>query len=198
MLHRNWEYEGLASDTAQIATGDIASLNDRSALIRLTEQVDRMARDFAMLTGSKATQAAPAFAFENAAPKGRPCEAGALRRDHAFPDPQFIRSIILDRQKRREHFGADLFCDPAWEMLLDLSAAYAENTRVSVSSLCIASGVPSTTALRWIAQMVDAGWFERTRDTADGRRAFISLTDKAAEAMTRYFAELKVPLSLAA
>ena len=42
-------------------------------------------------------------------------------------------------------------------MLLDLTAARAEHTRVSVTSLCIASGVPPTTALRWIGQMSDAG-----------------------------------------
>src|SRR3546814_1843272 len=41
--------------------------------------------------------------------------------------------------------------DPAWDMLLDLYLAAERNTRpVSISSLCIASAVPATTALRWI------------------------------------------------
>jgi DNA-binding MarR family transcriptional regulator len=75
-------------------------------------------------------------------------------------------------------------------MLLDLAAARAEHLRVSVTSLCIASGVPPTTALRWIGQMIDAGLLQRISDDADRRRAFITLTDKAAEAMARYFAEL--------
>jgi len=35
--------------------------------------------------------------------------------------------------------------DPAWDMLLDLTAARAESRAVSVSSLCIAAGVPTTT-----------------------------------------------------
>lgn len=75
-------------------------------------------------------------------------------------------------------------------MLLDLTAARAEHLRVSVTSLCIASGVPATTALRWIGQMVEAGLFERVEDKTDRRRAFIALTDRAADRMARYFAEL--------
>ena len=72
-------------------------------------------------------------------------------------------------------------------MLLDLTAARAEHARVSVTSLCIASGVPPTTALRWIEQMCEAGLLRRVEDDVDRRRSFISLTDKAADAMARYF-----------
>lgn len=75
-------------------------------------------------------------------------------------------------------------------MLLDLTAARVEHARVSVTSLCIASAVPPTTALRWIAQMTDAGLLERVEDDTDRRRAFIQLTDKAVDAMARYFDEL--------
>ena len=41
-----------------------------------------------------------------------------------------------------------------------------------------------------IAQMTEAGLFERIEDDTDRRRAFITLTEKAADAMARYFAEL--------
>ncbi|HEY6817592.1 MAG TPA: winged helix DNA-binding protein, partial [Croceibacterium sp.] len=71
---------------------------------------------------------------------------------------------------------------------LDLAAARAENQRVSVTSLCIASGVPPTTALRWIGQLTSAGLLERVEDEADRRRAFLALSDTAAEAIARYFA----------
>ena len=70
------------------------------------------------------------------------------------------------------------------------AVARVEHTRVSVTSLCIASGVPPTTALRWIGQMSAGGLLERVEDETDRRRAFIALTDRAAEAMARYFAEL--------
>lgn len=38
--------------------------------------------------------------------------------------------------------------------------------------------------------MTDAGLLQRVDDETDRRRAFITLTDKAADAMVRYFAEL--------
>jgi DNA-binding MarR family transcriptional regulator len=38
--------------------------------------------------------------------------------------------------------------------------------------------------------MTEAGLLERVEDEIDRRRAFIALTDKAADAMARYFAEL--------
>ena len=72
-------------------------------------------------------------------------------------------------------------------MLLDLYAARLEGSRVSVSSLCIAASVPPTTALRWIGTMHDAGLFEREADPGDRRRAHITLSARAAEAMRGYF-----------
>jgi len=107
-----------------------------------------------------------------------------------LPDPRLVRRIIRQRQLRARYLDGDLFADPAWEMLLDLTAARAEHARVSVTSLCIASGVPPTTALRWIGQMTESGLLQRMEDETDRRRAFITLTDKAADAMARYFAEL--------
>src|SRR3546814_5777917 len=68
----------------------------------------------------------------------------------SLPDPRLVRRIIHQRQLRARFFDPALFGDPAWDMLLDLTAARAEHNRVSVTSLCIASGVPLTTALRWI------------------------------------------------
>ncbi|RZA24780.1 MAG: MarR family transcriptional regulator, partial [Proteobacteria bacterium] len=43
---------------------------------------------------------------------------------------------------------------------------------------------------RWIGQMTDAGLLTRVEDETDRRRAFITLTDKAADAMARFFAAL--------
>lgn len=82
--------------------------------------------------------------------------------------------------------------------LLDLTAAHGEGVRVSVTSLCIASGVPPTTALRWVRQMTENGLFERIDDPSDKRRAFISLSAKSRDAMSRYFALIEAPLAAAA
>ncbi|MBW8910415.1 MAG: winged helix DNA-binding protein, partial [Sphingomonas sp.] len=99
-----------------------------------------------------------------------------------------IREMIRSRRLRDDLFGAGLFADPAWDILLDLSAAKIEGRSVAVSSLCIAAAVPATTALRWIKQLTEAGLLRRVADPFDGRRIFIELTDAAAAAMMSYFA----------
>ncbi|MFM5917668.1 MAG: winged helix DNA-binding protein [Novosphingobium sp.] len=171
---------------------------DRLALLRLTEQVAEIAQRLDRLGPAPAL--APegetsAFRFES--PKSAYVGADNDQSDRLvraarppLPDPRLVRRIIRQRQLRARFFDADLFADPAWDMLLDLTAARAEHTRVSVTSLCIASGVPPTTALRWIGQMIDGGLLERVEDETDRRRAFITLTDKAADMMARYFAEI--------
>lgn len=87
-----------------------------------------------------------------------------------------IRNHIRARRLRERFFGADLFADPAWDMLLDLAAARIEGKRVSVSSLCIAAAVPTTTGLRWIKTLVDRGILVRHSDPSDARRAFITMS----------------------
>lgn len=57
-----------------------------------------------------------------------------------------------------------------------------------VSSLCVAAAVAPTTALRRIKELTDAGLFVRRLDPDDGRRAFIALSDAAAESMIDYLA----------
>ncbi len=98
-------------------------------------------------------------------------------------DPSRIRAHIKARRLRDRFFPADLFADPAWDMLLDLSAARMEGRRVSVSSLCIAAAVPTTTALRWIKTLVDRDLFVRDSDPDDARRAFIAMAPATANAM---------------
>lgn len=107
-----------------------------------------------------------------------------------LPDPRLVRRMIRHRQLRARYFDNNLFADPAWDMLLDLTAARAEHRRVTVTSLCIASEVPTSTALRWISQMTAAGLLERVEDDIDRRRAFVKLSDSAADTMARYFAKI--------
>jgi len=166
----------------------------RVVLLRLAEQVEQLAERLDRLSGSASASAGSAFRFESpgAGFAARSADEGdrLVRQIRpALPDPRLVRRIIRQRQLRGRFFDAELFADPAWDMLLDLTAARAEHQRVSVTSLCIASGVPPTTALRWIGQMTEAGLFQRVEDEADRRRAFIALTDRAADAMARYFVE---------
>lgn len=163
------------------------SREDRLALLHLSEQVDQIAKRLEGLekggTGSLSEYKSVFKGFDD------PIASDPVARQ-SLPDPRYVREIIRRRQARARFFDGDLFADPAWDMLLDLTAAYAEHRRVSVTSLCIASGVPTTTALRWVRQMTDAGLFERVKDSSDRRRAFVSLSDSARDAMATYFASL--------
>ncbi len=163
---------------------------DRMALLRLSEQVDRLASELGRLGqlglgGDDARVSAPAYAFRaDHAPASLRANAAAL------PDPSRVRAVLRARALRARFLASELFADPAWDMLLDLTAAQGEGRRVSVTSLCIAAAVPPTTALRWIGQMIESGLFERTDDPGDRRRAFIGLSAPAREGMARWFAEV--------
>ena len=167
--------------------------HDRMSLLRLTEQVSQLAHQLETLSTPVADPSgvqASAFAFDGTGARD-PATQGLVRAPRpALPDPRLVRKIIRQRQLRARFFQGDLFADPAWDMLLDLTAARAEHKRVSVTSLCIASGVPPTTALRWISQMTEEGLFCRAEDATDRRRAFITLSDRAADAMAHFFAEV--------
>lgn len=119
-----------------------------------------------------------------------------MKRATPAPDPSAspigavaLRNLIKARQLRQRHFNADLFNDPAWNILLDLYAARIEGNDVYVSSLCIAAEVPVTTALRWVTVLVEQGWLDREHDKLDRRRHIVRLNDRAVEAMHAYFAE---------
>lgn len=168
--------------------------DDRLTLLRLTEQVGQIAERLELMTlrqdrsGGMLRLESSGKIFRGENDEDR---AGLIRKSRPpLPDPRLVRQIIRQRHARARYFDSELFADPAWDILLDLTAARAEHKRVSVTSLCIASGVPPTTALRWIAQMTEAGLLERVEDESDKRRAFIALTDRAADAMARYFAEV--------
>lgn len=98
-----------------------------------------------------------------------------------------IREIIKHRRARAHFFGAELFADPAWDMLLHLYASCLSQHRITVGALCDGAAVPSTTALRWLVQLEEKGFVERRQDPIDGRRYFVSLTVAAQEAMDCYF-----------
>ena len=94
------------------------------------------------------------------------------------------------RQMRARHLDENLFGEPAWDMLLDLFINKSSGFRTSVKSLCVASNVPETTALRWIGLLIDASLVYRENDNTDRRRVFISLTPRGLAAIRRYFIDV--------
>jgi DNA-binding MarR family transcriptional regulator len=100
-----------------------------------------------------------------------------LRAPHDRRD--FARRLLRMRQQRNAVLDADSFRDPAWDMLLDLYVQDAGNAGTMISALCIASGVPQTTALRYIYRLAQLGLVEITDHPTDQRRTMVSLSDRA-------------------
>lgn len=186
---------------------DIARDDAMERIDRLQEEVSRISRLLGDLAGQRGgLPGAPTdYASRDDDSAGHAGQVRAPARDFtAMPRSFFPEERALDRQRakavrrmlrqrrmREQYFPADLFADPAWDMLLDLYAARLERQPVSVSSLCIAAAVPATTALRWIKTMTDAGLFMREADPHDGRRIFIALAEGAYDALARYFEALE-------
>lgn len=186
---------GIVLSSAGVHTLRELGEHDRLLLVRLTEQVGKMAERLDVLDKKGVTQDGGAFRFQSPSAAFDAQDSSApyitSRPDRALPDPKFVRRILRNRRRRDEYFDHGLFADPAWDMLLDLCAAKLEGVKVSVSSLCIAACVPPTTALRWIGQMVDAGLLVRVEDESDKRRVFIGLSVKCDHALMRYFSNIE-------
>jgi DNA-binding MarR family transcriptional regulator len=97
--------------------------------------------------------------------------------------------ILRLRRKRERTFGADLFADPAWDILLDLYAAHYVRKKVSVSSACLAATVPPTTALRCLADLECRNMVVREPDRSDRRRYFVSLSPDCLAALATLLSE---------
>ena len=76
--------------------------------------------------------------------------------------------------------------EPAWDVLLDLYFRTCRGERVSVSNACVASGVPSATALRWLDILIDAGLIRREADDVDRRRTWLTPTEHCMTQMEAY------------
>lgn len=117
---------------------------------------------------------------------------GGLRPEEITP--ALVRKHIKSEARRRELGGGDLFGDSAWSMLLDLLLARMEGSMLSVSSACIGSGAPMSTAMRLVRRFVDTGIVHKIPDAKDRRRDFLVLDDEMKQLMLEYLAEsLVVP-----
>lgn len=98
-----------------------------------------------------------------------------------------VKAVIQARRARCQFFPAELFADPAWDILLHLLHADSGQRRVTVSEVCKAAAVPPTTALRWLKSLEKLDLVVRRSDPFDARRAFLGLTAVGKSAMQDYF-----------
>ncbi len=94
------------------------------------------------------------------------------RRPHTVrrSDAAFVAAYLRTRDCRGSCFPDGLFADPAWDMLLAIFIAAAEQECLTVSQACQASRVPISTAIRWIDLLEAKQLVRREPDPKDGRR----------------------------
>jgi DNA-binding MarR family transcriptional regulator len=93
------------------------------------------------------------------------------------------RRLLLAKAWKRSNdvpgkvFGdAMLFVNPPLNILLDLYISYREGHAINVSSVCLGSGAPPTTDLRYIARLMEMGLLRKTEDLRDHRVQYVALT----------------------
>lgn len=103
----------------------------------------------------------------------------AAHDEFPFQDVHLLtaKSWLKSNEAPRQAFPMlDLFNNPAWNVMLDLYIALLEHRAICVSSACIASGAASTTALRYLSALADAGLLVRIPDKHDRRKTYVELS----------------------
>lgn len=169
-------------DARETLLGKMSSLS--TELQRLAMLMDDPAAQPKFRAGDLEPEREPERGADRPAP---PAEIPAIPEAAQLTD--YIRELLRKEMKRREIGGGELFGDPAWEMLLDLLLAKIEGRRVSVSSACIASGAPMSTALRLVRRLVGESVLCRLPDEHDRRRHFLVINPKFEGPLLEYLSE---------
>jgi DNA-binding MarR family transcriptional regulator len=122
-------------------------------------------------------------------------EATALRlnarREPSSRELWELAGRIFDaRRARSKVLDAELFGEPAWDMLLALYCLPKRGLIMSVSGLNYSAEVAQTTGLRWQKLLRDEGLIERGPQEVDARRQIVRLTARGRDLMTAYLTRL--------
>ncbi len=95
-------------------------------------------------------------------------------------------ALLAERRLRRQHLPAELFHEPAWDMLLALFVAGEDPQPMNIKALVAMADAPVTTSQRWIEHLYKLRLIDRVIDPADRRRVEISLSAMGQDAVTSY------------
>jgi len=128
-----------------------------------------------------------------------PCANGeAVEREPLFDDEflaQLAREEFELRRSRHCFLDDDLFGEPAWDILLELFVAKAEGKETMVKNCWLASGVPRSTALRYLGELEERGLIYKYGSETDGRVSCYMLTrsgDAQVRQAIRHYAAIRL------
>lgn len=107
---------------------------------------------------------------------------GIGRRQVPFRFVQRARRLYAMRRDRDQLMG-DLFGEPAWDMLLELFVAGAEDRKTPVKNLCLSACTSLSTAMRRLDCLITAGLVVKADDEGDARRSLVDLSDRGWQIM---------------
>lgn len=99
-------------------------------------------------------------------------------------DQNAVKALIRVYAAQRDILGTDLIDGAAWVMLLDLMLMHIERKPLAVTALCVGSGIPVTTALRRLDELIAKRFVEKLADPSDRRRTLVSITPKGVECVS--------------
>lgn len=91
------------------------------------------------------------------------------------------------RELRRTLLGTEHFSGPAWDILLHLFESHVMQRRDTIGNVCDGTGLPATTAVRWINRLEQSRLIVVRDDHLDNRRRFAQLSAEGVDIMTKYF-----------
>lgn len=133
------------------------------------------------------------FMFQDADATEASGEGGSVVGDLALA--AFAEGLYQDRRRRARYFPSHLFAEPAWDILLDLFVNGVRNRAISITSACIAGGIPATTGLRWLGLLEKEGLLVRETSGDDARVTWVRLSEQGMSAVRGYLAETAGPVS---
>lgn len=97
------------------------------------------------------------------------------------------RGVLESRRRRAAVFAlaADIFHEPAWDLLLDLFVAEGEGRNPDLAAMCANAGIREQTALRWITSLEQLDLVRGHADPVTGRPT-LRLTTRGQQAMATY------------
>ncbi|WP_109357454.1 helix-turn-helix domain-containing protein [Sphingorhabdus sp. EL138] len=89
------------------------------------------------------------------------------------------------------NLGSGLFADSCWNMCLDTYICDLKGQKITVSSIAHSSGIPMTTAMRYINVMAEEGLLEKSPNPSDNRMIFISTSETCKDKISTILSHFK-------
>jgi hypothetical protein len=102
---------------------------------------------------------------------------------------EYAERLYKERRRRSRYLPGHLFAEPAWDILLDLFINAVRDRAISITSACIAGGIPATTGLRWLGVLEKEGLLVRGTSEEDARVTWVQLSTYGMEVMRGYLSE---------